>query len=134
MMENLVTTWREHWSAEPGTSKPDFPFGIVTLAGGTSEGNGNSMGAFRYAQSGNTGYGWSSDGAGAGLPNTFTAQAFDAGDPCSGGDQCCTNSKDAQGGWPCMSGEAPYTGQFSKDPRRPLSTRECGLWPAGVGR
>jgi hypothetical protein len=26
--------------------------------------------------------------------------------------RCCTNSVDAQGGWPCMAGEAPYTGQF----------------------
>ena len=108
MMENLVTSWRENWSVEPLTTDKDFPFGIVTLAGGTSEGNGNSMGAFRYAQSGNTGYGWSPSskqvrgvdgGAGAGqLPNVFTAQAFDTGDPCSGGNQCCTNSKDAQGG------------------------------------
>lgn len=121
MMENLVNTWRENWSVVPGTSAKDFPFGIVTLAGGTSEGNSNSMGAFRYAQSGNTGYGWSPSSSGVGgsaggsagqLPNVFTAQAFDTGDPCSGGNQCCTNSKDGQGGWPCMSGEAPYTAQF----------------------
>jgi len=46
------------------------------------------------------------------MRNTFTAQAFDAGDPCSGGGQCCENSKDGQGGWPCKSGLAPYTGQF----------------------
>lgn len=85
----------------------DFPFGIVSLAGGTSEGNQVNMGAFRYAQSLNAGV----------LPkkamqNTFIAQAFDAGDPCSGGNQCCTNKKDGQGGWPCDSGVAPYTGQF----------------------
>ena len=109
MMENLVNTWREAWSAEPETTPSDFPFGLVSLAGGTSEGNGNSMGAFRYAQTGNTGFGWDMQGS---VPNTFVAQAFDTGDPCSGGNQCCTNSKDAQGGWPCMSGEAPYTGQF----------------------
>ena len=46
------------------------------------------------------------------MKNTFSAQAHDAGDPCSGGGQCCVNGKDGQGGWPCMSGDAPYTGQF----------------------
>ena len=42
----------------------------------------------------------------------FLLKAYDIGDPCEGGNQCCVNNKDGQGGWPCMSGDAPYTGQF----------------------
>jgi len=38
-MKNLIETWRAIWSAVPGTTESDFPFGIVSLAGGTSEGN-----------------------------------------------------------------------------------------------
>ena len=46
MMQNLVTTWRDGWSASgPGTTPKDFPFGIVTLAGGTSEGHGKDLGS-----------------------------------------------------------------------------------------
>ena len=65
------------------------------------------MGAFRYAQTGNRGYLPSAE-----MPNTFVAQAFDAGDPCSGGGQCCVNSKEAGTGWACMSGEAGFTNPF----------------------
>mmetsp|Transcript_7340 Transcript_7340/g.21688 ORF Transcript_7340/g.21688 Transcript_7340/m.21688 type:complete len:747 (+) Transcript_7340:499-2739(+) len=105
MMQNLIKTWREAWSKVPGTTPPDFPFGLVTLAGGTSEGHGNNMGAFRYAQSGNTGY------LNPTADNTFVAAAYDAGDPCSGGNFCCTNRGAGQG-YACIAGEAPYTGQF----------------------
>jgi hypothetical protein len=38
-----------------------------------------NMGAFRYAQTGNTGI-----LPNKGMPNTFVAQAFDTGDPCAG--------------------------------------------------
>ena len=75
MMSNLIKTWREAWSATPGTTPPDFPFGLVSLAGGTSEGHGANMGAFRYAQTMNTGFGDVDK-------KIFVAQAFDAaGDP-----------------------------------------------------
>lgn len=104
MMDNLINTWREWWSAVPGTTPPDFPFGLVSLAGGTSEGHGKNMGAFRYAQTGNSG------GFG-GKPNMYVAQGYDPGDPCSGGNQCCVNGAAGQG-YACVSGEAPYTGQF----------------------
>ena len=106
-VKNLIETWRSGWSAEAGTTDATFPFGLVSLAGGTSEGHAPNMGAFRFAQTGNTGV-LPNDK----LPGTLVAQAFDTGDPCSGGSQCCTNSKDGQGGWACESGEAPYTGQF----------------------
>ena len=46
------------------------------------------------------------------IPATFVAQAYDAGDPCAGGQQCCVNKKDGMGGWPCLPGIAPYTNQF----------------------
>jgi len=107
MMRNLVLTWRKAWSAELNTTPEDFPFGIVTLAGGTSEGHDNNMAAFRFAQTGNRGFLPSQD-----MPNTFSAQAFDAGDPCIHFGQCCANGVDGQGGWPCVAGEGPYTQQF----------------------
>jgi hypothetical protein len=65
------------------------------------------MGSLRYAQSLNAGVLPTKD-----IKNVFVAQAFDAGDPCAGGNQCCTNKKDGQGGWPCFAGIAQYTGQF----------------------
>ena len=71
MMKNLIETWREAWSVEPGTTDKSFPFGLVSLAGGTSEGHAANMGAFRYAQTGNTGLLPNEH-----MPNTFAAQAF----------------------------------------------------------
>eukprot|EP01047_Picozoa_sp_COSAG01_P004769 COSAG01_NODE_159_length_23702_cov_119.507585_4_plen_130_part_00 len=92
MMKNLIDQWRSAWSVEPHTTDQSFPFGLVSLAGGTSEGHAANMGAFRYAQTGNTGL-----LPNPSMPNTFSAQAFDVGDPCSGGSQCCLNNKDGQG-------------------------------------
>ena len=79
-VKNLIETWRSGWSAEAGTTDATFPFGLVSLAGGTSEGHAPNMGAFRFAQTGNTGVLPNYK-----LPGTFAAQAFDTGDPCSGG-------------------------------------------------
>ena len=106
-MKTLIESWRKGWSVVPGTTDANFPFGLVTLAGGTSEGNGVNMGAFRYAQTGNTG-----GPSFGGLANTFIAAGHDAADPCAGGNACCDNKNDGQGGWPCLSGVAPYTAQF----------------------
>ena len=69
-MQLLVSQWRELWSAVPGTTPADFPFGIVSLAAGTSEGHSGNMAVFRDAQIGQC----------AVLPcpsfqNTFVAQA-----------------------------------------------------------
>jgi len=47
---NLVTTWRKQWSVTPRTTDPTFPFGIVSLAAGTSEGSTQNMPNFRLAQ------------------------------------------------------------------------------------
>ena len=76
---SLVNGWRRQWSVEPGTTAADFPFGIVSLAAGTSEGHSNSMAAFRLAQTAS--YGVLPGPAGSGMERTFIAQAYDAADP-----------------------------------------------------
>ena len=76
---NLVTSWREQWSAVPDTTDSLFPFGIVSLAAGTSEGNSQNMGNFRHAQTAS--YGFLPGPPGSGMEKTFIAQAYDAGDP-----------------------------------------------------
>ena len=70
------------------------------------------------------------------IPNTFVAQAYDAGDPCAGGQQCCVNKKDGMGGWPCLPGIAPYTGQFMGGihPRGPPKPSLCSGRSAALGR
>eukprot|EP00040_Diaphanoeca_grandis_P024611 m.135537 g.135537 ORF g.135537 m.135537 type:complete len:835 (+) comp29800_c0_seq1:114-2618(+) len=77
--KNLVQTWREQWSVDPSTTSPLFPFGIVSLAAGTSEGNSMNMPNFRLAQTAS--YGVLPGPSGSGMENTFIAQAYDAGDP-----------------------------------------------------
>ncbi len=109
-MAQMVAAWRQHWSTSPmsGTS-PSFPFGIVSLAGGTSEGHSNAMPAFRNAQT-----------AGGGLlpnkmiPNSFVAQAFDAGEPAGEvpGGACEMNDQTDEGGYPCKPGFARFTPFF----------------------
>ena len=47
--EQLISGWRNIWSQTPGTTDPNAPFGIVTLASSGSEG-GPDMGAMRVAQ------------------------------------------------------------------------------------
>lgn len=65
------------WWSESSDTKT-LHFGVVTLAGGSDEGLPYSMGSMRYAQGGNTGY-LPNDR----FPNTFIAQAYDIGDPCT---------------------------------------------------
>ena len=38
LMEKLVSSWRTQWSANAGTTDPNAPFGLVTLAPSGSEG------------------------------------------------------------------------------------------------
>ena len=68
LMVKLVAEWRALWSAEPGTTDPFAPFGLVTLAPSGSEG-GASIGTMRWAQT--AGFGATPNKA---LPNVFTAQ------------------------------------------------------------
>jgi len=86
----LIKGWREVWSETPGTTDPEAPFGVVTLASSGSEG-GAHMGAMRQAQTAN--YGILPNIA---LPNTFLAQAYDLDDtwgpvagPCFTEWACC---------------------------------------------
>ena len=103
MIEALVRGWRAAWRA------PELPFGIVTLAAGTSEGHSTSMGAFRHAQTA---------GCGAlpcaALPRTFAALAHDLGDPWTGAGARCAE-RDAP--WACQrdadnSNDGPFTKFF----------------------
>ena len=49
MMQNLVAQWRQLWSTEEGTTDPNAPFGLVTLAPSGTEG-GKSIGTMRYVR------------------------------------------------------------------------------------
>lgn len=89
-MPTLISYWRKVWSAEPGTTDPNAPFGLVALPGSGSEG-GPNMGAMNLAQTAS--YGVAPNPA---MPNTFIAQAFDLNDPWGDkscyGDACCWNN------------------------------------------
>ena len=70
----LVSDWRAVWAKNSGT-KPDAPFGVVTLPPSGSEG-GADIGSMRYAQTGS--YGIMPNPV---MPNTFVAQGYDLDDP-----------------------------------------------------
>lgn len=78
----LVAGWRRVWSETPGTTDPDAPFGIVTLADSGGEG-ALGMGEMHLAQT--AGYGVLPGPAGSGMENTFVAQAYDLDDEWMGG-------------------------------------------------
>lgn len=90
MMQTLVSSWRKVWSLVPGTTDAGFPFGVVTLADGTSEGRGGAMRGFRWAQTAN--YGTAPNPA---MGNVFVAEGYDIGDPWDtpncGALGCCVN-------------------------------------------
>ena len=46
----LIKGWREIWSQTPGTTDPQAPFGVVTLASSGAEGADSEMGTMRIAQ------------------------------------------------------------------------------------
>lgn len=71
-MRNMISEWRKAWSVVDGTTSPSFPFGIVTLAGGTSEGCSFNMPNMRLAQTAS--YGILPGPVGSGMENTFVAQ------------------------------------------------------------
>lgn len=83
LMPALVKTWRSLWSAEEGTTSPQAPFGLVTLAPGGGEGAGINIAPMRHAQTAS--YGVLPNPV---MPNTFFAQAFDAGDPYRAASKC----------------------------------------------
>jgi hypothetical protein len=75
-LPKMIAKYRARWSATPGTTDPLVPFGVVTLAAGTSEGSTRNMAGMRWSQSCN--FGVMPNEA---CPNTFIAQAFDISDP-----------------------------------------------------
>lgn len=129
----MIAAWREAFSAVPGTSAPDFPFGVTTLAGGCSEGF-PLWSPFQHAgeqdwracattrgrgaacqdmvddwagglRAAQTGgYGHAPNPA---LPNVFLGQGFDQGEPC----QCDRSAPYPGGCWAngeCF-GDGPYS-------------------------
>ena len=48
----MVSAWRALWSAVPGTTPPDAPFGSVLLADGTDSGNPSNLFSIIWAQCG----------------------------------------------------------------------------------
>ena len=121
-MAALVASWREIWSAESGTTDPEAPFGIVSLASGGSEGHDEAIGGLRWSQSGNYGT----------LPNelmkkTFLAHAYDLGDPMDGLKGPCVNDSAhslRHTNQSAFSGpDAPCT--WPDRPRR-IGTKRCG--------
>ena len=78
-----MTSWRAAFSAQPDSTHPEAPFGLVTLAAGTSEGHGQEMPAFRQAQMGGF-----SHAPNPLMPGVFVAAAHDLGDPCYRGANC----------------------------------------------
>ena len=75
-MPAMIDSWRQYFSAAAGTTDKLAPFGIVTLAAGGSEGNGQNMAGMRWSQSGN--YGETPNPA---MAAVFLAHAYDMGDP-----------------------------------------------------
>jgi len=129
-MQSLIESWRSVWSSGPagnGTTEALFPFGLVSLAGGTSEGFPHSMGAFRLSQAGGTGLlpteRW---------PNTFVAQAYDLADPGQGA-VSAANWHDGQGAYPVARGLAPFTSYFM-GPIHPRPKYEVGARLAKAAR
>ena len=53
-MPRMVELWRSWWAESSGTD-PLAPFGVVSLAGGGSEGHGQHMAALRWTRILNTG-------------------------------------------------------------------------------
>ena len=82
MQPRMVAHWREIWSTVDGTTDALAPFGLVTLAPSGSEGNGNKLSAFRWAQTAS--YGVLPNPA---MPRTFVAQAYDLNDPWAGSEK-----------------------------------------------
>eukprot|EP01060_Flectonema_neradi_P039110 TRINITY_DN848_c0_g1_i2.p1 TRINITY_DN848_c0_g1~~TRINITY_DN848_c0_g1_i2.p1 ORF type:complete len:656 (+),score=152.97 TRINITY_DN848_c0_g1_i2:44-2011(+) len=94
----LVKSWRAIWSVEEGTTSPDAPFGIVSLAAGGYEGHGYNMARMRWAQTGN--YGVLPNKA---MPRTFMAHGYDIGDPWANGNCGKENCTHAPFGPNCLN-------------------------------
>jgi hypothetical protein len=76
LMKTLVASYRQAWSAVPGTTAPDFPIGFVSIADGSEEGWGYTFSALHWAQTASHGTLPNPD-----MPGTFMGDAWDCGDP-----------------------------------------------------
>ena len=76
LMKTLVASYRQAWSAVPGTTDPAFPIGFVSIADGSEEGWGYTFSALHWAQTASHGTLPNSD-----MPGTFIGDAWDCGDP-----------------------------------------------------
>ena len=112
-LQHLVASWRAAWSARPGTTRPDAPWGIATIAPDGSEGTGQHMAGMRWAETGNVGH-----LPNALLPNTFSAQLFDLQDPWA-----YVNDGDKDP-WNC-SNPNTETGKYGKN----CTKWDASLWP-----
>jgi hypothetical protein len=104
LMPTLIAAWRKVWSAVPGTTDPNAPFGLVTLSTDDSEGAAD-MASFRWAQQGS--YGVVPNPA---MPNVYLAHAFDLADPwvnCGDAPQTtqCPGCDTADASYSCLT---PY--------------------------
>ena len=97
----LVKGWRGIWSEVSGTTEPNAPFGIVTLASSGSEG-GPNMGAMRLAQT--AGYGVLPNPE---IPHSFFAQAGDLEDAWGPAVGPCFSGLESQWGC-CSSGDSKH--------------------------
>jgi hypothetical protein len=93
LLPAMVALWRKSWSVVPGTTDPNAPFGVVSLASGGSEG-GTDIGGMRWSQTANYGTLPSPE-----LPHSFLAHAYDLGDPWPSSEcltwKCCDTSYNA---------------------------------------
>jgi hypothetical protein len=100
-MPTLIEQWRSVWSAEPGTTAPNAPFGLVALPGSGSEG-GPNMGMMNLAQTASYGV-----VPNARMHNCFIAEAYDLNDPWADKScaeiQCCPKGYNATA---CAAGTA----------------------------
>eukprot|EP00117_Sycon_ciliatum_P047952 scpid52642/ scgid34202/ Sialate O-acetylesterase; Sialic acid-specific 9-O-acetylesterase; Yolk sac protein 2; Sialate O-acetylesterase small subunit; Sialate O-acetylesterase large subunit len=127
MLPNMISAWRKAWSVEEGTTDPLAPFGVYTLAAGTSEGHGTHMGGFRWSETAN--YGVVPNPA---MPNCFVASGYDLGDPWNKDcyfKNCCTHGV-VEPQAPC-SGDTRWSwwatnffmGPIHPRPKLPFATR-----------
>ena len=95
MLPAMVAAYRAIWSAVPGTTDPQFPFGNVLLADGSDFNTPGALSSMIRSQTANFG-----SLPNAAIPNSFLASALDLGDPwmdannpdlCSRA-QCCVDT------------------------------------------
>ena len=133
-MTQMIKQWRTAWSTSPGTTDPEFPFGIVTLASSGSEG-GADIGAMRLAQT--AGLGVLPGPAGSGMEHTFLAQAFDLDDRWGPGAGPCQTDA-SKGGWACcdyswgLAGKCAYNATTCAG--REKQVRKTPSWPRSWGQ